>query len=75
MPPPSSIPPRRHKGSLTRCLGQTRIPSPKPRCVCLVNALIFCPEPVGIRAEICRVIGTIVPDVFNEEMAVYSRFE
>ena len=70
-----SIPRRGHKGSLTRCLGQTRIPFPKPRWVCLVNVLIFCPDPVWIRAEICRVIGTIVPDTFNEEMAVCSQFE
>lgn len=75
MPPPFFAPRRRQKGSLTRCLGQTRIPFPKPRWVCLVNALIFCPEPVGIRAEICRVIGTIVPDAFNEEMADCSQFE
>lgn len=75
MPPPPHSPPPGAQGSLTRCLGQTRIPFPKSCWACVVNALVFCPEPVWIRAEICRVIGTIVPDAFNEEMAVCSQFE
>lgn len=70
-----SAPRRRQKGSLTACLGQARILFPEPLRVCLVNALVFCPEPVGVRTENSRVIGTIVPDAFNEEMAVYSQFE
>ena len=68
-------PRRRQKESLADCLGQAGILFPEPLRVCLVNALVSCPEPVGVRAGISRVIGTIVPDAFNEEMAVYSQFE